>query len=66
MFAVPLVAAPLVAARAAANADAGGFDAVDMVSGGGSAEGRRSKVRMRIVVWTVTAGGQRVPAHLLQ
>ena len=46
----------MVAARAAADADAGDFDALDMVSGGGGAEGRGSKVETGIVARTVAAG----------
>ena len=55
-----------MAARAAADADADSFDALDMVSGGGRAEGRVSKARTGIFAWTLATGDQRTQAHLLQ
>lgn len=63
--AAPSGAAPSSTARATADGDAGGFDALDMVSGGGGAEGHASKVRMGVVARTVAAGDRRAPAHLL-
>ena len=43
-----------VVARASGDADAGGFDALAMVSGGGGAEGHSSKARTGIVTQMVT------------
>ena len=45
-----------VSTHAAGDAGTGGFHVLDMVSGGGSAEGRASKVRTGIVARTVAAG----------
>ena len=64
--AAPSGAAPSSTARATADGDVGGFDALIMVSGGGGAGGRGGKVRTGIVARTVAAGDQRAPAHLLQ
>ena len=64
--AAPSVVAPSSTARPMADGDAGGFDALIMVSGGGGAEGRGGKVRTGIIVRTVVAGDRRAPAHLLQ
>ena len=41
-------------------------DALDVVSGGGGAEGHASKVRTGFFAWTVVEEDRRMPSHLLQ